>query len=120
MPYQITRFKKLCIKKAGRLLYIKIPQRRPDSSDSARITFCKPCSVPLYCKRCGVISYEGGNHLSTSNTLVSFLVHFLRKSASTMIWVAHLRGLPRSTFTVSRKASSLWHFQGYSAMPLKV
>lgn len=43
-------------------------------------------------------------------------VHFQEKSAPTKIWVAHSRGLPRSTNSVSTIASSLWHFQGYSSI----
>src|SRR4051812_44343263 len=33
------------------------------------ITFCKPCSVPVYYKRHGCVSYLGGNHLSTGSNL---------------------------------------------------
>lgn len=45
-------------------------------------------------------------------------VHFQEKSAPTKVWVAHSRGLPRSTKRVSTFASSLWHFQGYSSIGL--
>ena len=34
--------------------------------------------------------------------------------APTKVWVASLRGLPRSTSSVSRRTTSLWHFQTYS------
>lgn len=39
-------------------------------------------------------------------------VHFLQGGAPTIIWVSHSWGLPRSTFTVSSEATSLWHFSG--------
>jgi hypothetical protein len=70
------------------------------------------CSFVL--QATGIVSYSGGNHLSASKRVLLALlsVHFLREGAPTMIWVAHSRGLPRSTFAISRKASSLWHFQG--------
>ena len=46
--------------------------------------------------------------------LLAFLLRsFPCKSAPTIVCVARSRGLPRSTKTVSRLASSLWHFQGY-------
>jgi hypothetical protein len=75
--------------------------------------FCKPCSVPSYCKRL-VASYSGGNHLSTDGKAPSVLpsVHFLREGAPTIIWVSRSWGLPRSTSKVSLRATSLWHFQG--------
>jgi hypothetical protein len=77
------------------------------------IMFCKPCSVPSYCKRL-VASYSGGNHLSTDGKAPSVLpsVHFLREGAPTIIWVSRSWGLPRSTSKVSLRATSLWHFQG--------
>ncbi len=58
------------------------------------------------------ISYEGGNHLSTDeSSSVLLFVHFLRESSPTIIWVSRSRGLPRSISSVSRRTSSLWHFQ---------
>ncbi len=36
---------------------------------------------------------------------------FREQSAPTKIWVARLWGLPRSTLFVSKKTTSLWHFQ---------
>ena len=35
---------------------------------STVIMFCKPCSVPSYCKRL-IASYSGGNHLSTDGKI---------------------------------------------------
>jgi len=43
-------------------------------------------------------------------------VHFLQKSAPTIIWVSRSRGLPRSTCIISYTAPSLWHLQGISAI----
>jgi hypothetical protein len=58
------------------------------------------------------ISYSGGNHLSTDeSSSVLLFVHFLRESAPTIIWVSRSWGLPRSTLFISKKATSLWHFQ---------
>jgi len=37
----------------------------------------------------------------------------LLKDAPTIVWVAHLWGLPRSTQFVSKLVPSLWHFHGY-------
>jgi len=47
---------------------------------------------------------------------VLLLVHFLREGAPTIIWVSRSWGLPRSTLAISRKTTSLWHFQGNSAI----
>ncbi|GAE43541.1 hypothetical protein JCM21738_183 [Mesobacillus boroniphilus JCM 21738] len=78
------------------------------------ITFCKPCFVPLYCKR-PKVSYSGGNHLSTDeNSSVLPFVQFLQEDAPTIVWVSRSWGLPRSTLPISRKAPSLWHFYRYS------
>ena len=98
----------------------KLPRRGVFLIRSVKlITFCKPCSVPLYCKRL-VVSYSGGNHLSTdSYSSVLLLVHFLRESAPTIIWVSRSWGLPRSTLSISAKATSLWHFHRYSYHILK-
>lgn len=52
------------------------------------------------------------NHLSTVFT-VRISVRFHSSHAPTKVWVASLRGLPRSIFYVSIKTSSLWHFQVY-------
>lgn len=52
------------------------------------------------------------NHLSTVFT-VRISVQFHPSHAPTKVWVASLRGLPRSIFYVSIKTSSLWHFQVY-------
>jgi len=64
------------------------------------ITFCKPCSVPVYYKRHGCVSYLGGNHLSTGSypEPVLLLVQFLRESAPTIIWVSRSWGLPVPPF----------------------
>lgn len=37
-----------------------------------------------------------------------------KESAPTIIWVSHSWGLPRSTLSISRKTTSLWHFYRYS------
>jgi hypothetical protein len=59
-----------------------------------------------------LVSYSGGNHLSTDElSSVLLFVHFLRESSPTIIWVSRSRGLPRSTLLISEKAPSLWHFQ---------
>lgn len=64
-----------------------------------------------------LISYSGGNHLSTiTHVTVRLSVKFLQDSSPTIVWVSRSWGLPRSTFAVSSKASSLWHFQGYSTI----
>ena len=55
------------------------------------------------------------NHLSTVFT-VRISVRFHPSHAPTKVWVASLRGLPRSIFYVSIKTSSLWHFQVYSSI----
>src|SRR3954464_7641973 len=64
------------------------------------ITFCKPCSVPVYYKRHGCVSYLGGNHLSTGTNLnLSFsLFNSKRESAPTIIWVSRSWGLPVPPF----------------------
>lgn len=49
------------------------------------------------------------NHLSTA-LQSGKTVRFQLSHAPTKIWVASLRGLPRSTFHVSMKTTSLWHF----------
>lgn len=79
------------------------------------ITFYKPCFVPKYCKRL-FISYFGGNHLSTETLSFCPSSHsFPRKKAPLpLIWVSRSWGLPRSTLSISRKATSLWHFYRYS------
>lgn len=101
---------------------IKETREKPSLKESfsvqsvALITFYKPCFVPSYCKRL-IISYSGGNHLSTDhNRPVLLLVHFLREGAPTIIWVSRSRGLPRSTLNISVQAPSLWHFQGSYAI----
>lgn len=75
--------------------------------------FCKPCSVPAYSNGDRLV-LSGSNHLSTGRTTLPVppSVHFLREGAPTIIWVSHSWGLPRSTFTVSDEATSLWHFSG--------
>lgn len=75
--------------------------------------FCKPCSVPAYSNGDRLV-LSGSNHLSTGRTTLPVppSVHFLREGAPTIIWVSHSWGLPRSTFTVSSEATSLWHFSG--------
>lgn len=52
------------------------------------------------------------NHLSTA-LQSGKTVRFQLSHAPTEIWVASLRGLPRSTSHVSMRTPSLWHFQSY-------
>ena len=42
---------------------------------------------------------------------VSFIRWIPLNKCSYLIWIAHSRGLPRSTFYISIKATSLWHLQ---------
>ena len=58
---------------------------------------------------------SSSNHLSTIIDRLSIRSIPFRECPY-LIWVSHSRGLPRSTFTISRKASSLWHFQEASTM----
>ncbi len=54
------------------------------------------------------------NHLSTVSSQEIRSLFFRFSHAPTKVWVASLRGLPRSTSQVSLKTPSLWHFQTYS------
>ncbi len=69
--------------------------------------------MPSYFKRF-IISYKGGNHLSTDRSLSfpSFISE--EKGAPTIIWVSRSWGLPRSTLFISEETTSLWHFYRYS------
>jgi len=60
-------------------------------------------------------SHQGGNHLTHSMLWCPF-GSFPARHFPYQIWVSRTWGLPRSTFIVSNKASSLWHFQGYFAI----
>ena len=51
------------------------------------------------------------SHMTIGLHRFTLLVEFPPGGAPTSIWVARSWGLPRSTFPVSRKATSLWHFQ---------
>lgn len=53
-----------------------------------------------------------GNHLSV-NTLRRMRSFPLQQMPLPNVWVARLRGLPRSTDKFSPVTSSLWHFQEY-------
>lgn len=64
----------------------------------------------LFQRQLGLVFFD--NHLSTEKT-VRISVHFHPSHAPTKIWVASLRGLPRSIFYVSIKTSSLWHLRTY-------
>lgn len=75
------------------------------------VNFDKPCSVPRYYR-----FNTGSVIICLLNNLVSYSVYFQSKSAPTNVWVARSRGLPRSTNFISKVASSLWHFQGYSGI----
>ena len=50
-------------------------------------------------------------HIFFSQKYVSFIRWIPLNKCSYQIWIAHSRGLPRSTFYISIKATSLWHFQ---------
>ena len=76
------------------------------------ITFCKPCSVPAYCKR-PKVSYIGGNHLSPdSKESALLLVRFLRESAPTNIWVSRSWGLPVPPFSFLKRLRHCGTFTG--------
>ena len=67
----------------------------------------------LFQKQLGIVSFD--NHLSTAKQS-GWSVRFQPSHAPTKVWVASLRGLPRSTFQISLETTSLWHFQSYSGI----
>ena len=78
------------------------------------ITFCKPCFVPQY-----------SNDYSSRTLVVIIYLQKLsfcpsprsiprKKAPLPLIWVSRSWGLPRSTLSISGKATSLWHFYRYS------
>lgn len=84
--------------------------------DIQSIVICKPCSVPLYCKRIAPCTQVVTICLQKHKVSVPLIVKFLREGAPTIIWVSRSRGLPRSTLTISCKTTSLWHFQGINTI----
>ena len=64
------------------------------------------------------VSYSGGNHLSTDPyRSVLLLVHFLRESAPTIIWVSRSWGLPRSTPAISARLRHCGTFKVFMPYP---
>ena len=99
---------------SSQFLYINIKPSKKEGSIPESVNFCKPCSVSD--KKSGLFYPEV---IICLQLLPLPSVQFPRKSAPTKVWVARSRGLPRSTNTVSRIASSLWHFQEYSSIVLQ-
>ena len=80
------------------------------------ITLCKPCFVPSVLQMISlIISYKGGNHLSTGTSPVLYPVHFQDQRFPYQHLGFSLVGFTRSTSPISGRASSLWHF--YRVMP---
>lgn len=75
---------------------------------------CKPGSVLLCTLNGGQPGTRSCSHLTIDQTNDQSIhsVEFPPDGAPTVIWVAHSWGLPRSTSSVSRRTTSLWHFQG--------
>jgi len=71
----------------------------------------------MFCPFTCVGTSKRGNHLSAKLLSPLYCPFISRQlSAPTKVWVARLRGLPRSTVLVSQNTSSLWHFQGYLSL----
>ncbi len=71
------------------------------------------CSVVLQTAHHLVLGRQSSIYRKLS---VLLSVEFRQEGSPTKIWVSRSRGLPRSTLTISSETSSLWHFQGYSAI----
>ena len=75
----------------------------------------------MFCRNAVTRSWQHrGNHLSQSKNSPLESLQFVIQSSPTVVWVYRLRGLPRSTSTVSNPASSLWHFSGILGHSLRL
>ena len=87
------------------------------NSGTCNADLCRPCFVVMLSP--GHDNIEAIIYLRVKNSPLESL-QFAIQSSPTVVWVYRLRGLPRSTSTVSNPASSLWHFSGILGHSLRL